>query len=169
MAATHSTGALDRPVPYSLTLAADALPRRVTVDVRGQAVTVDCPPWCVASHAETLVALSDLCHEGEPAALAAPTYSAGAPRTTQVLTARVMQYPFSVGPDARPMLALDAADDGETAELPASAALAFADQLVAHAERIRRQARHLVPADEPLIGPAARHMGVRLRAEGVQS
>lgn len=172
MAAEQSTGALDRPVsdpdtpvPYSLTPAAERLPRRVSVSVLGRSVVVDCPPWCVASHDETLVTLDDLCHEGERISLAAPTYSAGTPRDTEVLVANIAQYPFSRGTDAEPHLVLDATSDGETAELGVTRVLAFLDQMAAHAERIRRQVRHLTPTDEPLIGPAARRMGARLHAE----
>jgi len=150
-------------LPFALP--ADRAPRRVTVSVIGRPVTVDCPTWCTAPHTETLVSLDDLCHEGEQTALAAPTWTAGEPRTVQILAANLAQYPFSRGTDAEPHLLLDAADDGEAAELHPARALAFADQLDAHAAQIRRLARQLpTPTGEPLVGAAARDMGSLLRA-----
>lgn len=129
------------PIPFALTEAAEALPRRVSVVVRRQAVTVDCPPWCVAGHTEELVSLTDLCHEGESIALPAPTYSAGAPSSVRILSAHIAQYPFSS--EAAPRMVLDANDDGECAELDEAAAVAFVDQLVAHGAGLRRMARVL--------------------------
>lgn len=138
---------LEAPIPYSLTPAADALSRQVMVSVLGRPVVVDCPSWCVAAHDETLVTLEDLGHEGERVSLAAPTYSAGTPRDTEVLVANIAQYPFSRGTDAEPHLVLDATSDGETAELGVTRVLAFLDQMAAHAARIRRQVGILQAAE----------------------
>lgn len=120
----------------------DRGPRRVSVMVAGAPVVVDCPSWCVSPHDEDVVALGDVDHYGPAVALPAPTFSRWEPRTVDVLSVAVAEYPFMPG-GPRTVLVLDANGDGETAELGPDAALAFADQLVAHAAEIRRQVRTL--------------------------
>ncbi|MGW7604461.1 DUF6907 domain-containing protein [Streptomyces antimycoticus] len=121
--------------------AIDRQARKVTVTVQGRQTTVDCPAWCILGHSgERLADLSDLYHEGETIALAAPQFDG----RTEVLAASIRQDPFYMDADERlPYLSLDAAGDGSDASLPPSAALAFADQLVAHAERIRAEVAKL--------------------------
>lgn len=122
------------------TVAAPATSNTATVIVRGEPVVVPCPSWCTDPHAEQYVFLDDVSHHGDPLHLAAPTYD-GADR---VLVARLSQWPFAADAKTQqPFLSLDAAGDGECAELGAMAALAFADQLVVHADRIRHMAREI--------------------------
>ncbi|WP_275558542.1 hypothetical protein [Streptomyces sp. 5-6(2022)] len=90
--------------------------------------------------AEDLAFLEDLSHEGEEIALAAPEFGG----VTEVLVASIRQWPFANDEDrGLPYLGLDATGEGEVANLRKGAALAFADQLVAHAEQIRRLAAAL--------------------------
>lgn len=112
--------------------------RKATVRVRGIAVMIDCPPWCVTDHsAENLAFLEDLSHYGAPIALTVPMFGGG---TEKVLIAHLALWPFD-GKGA--YLALDADNSGEVSNLFEPAALAFADQLVAHAERIRAEVAKL--------------------------
>lgn len=113
-------------------------PRLVAAVVRGQRIAVPCSEWCVKDHAaEDLAFLEDLSHEGEEIALAAPEFN----DVTEVLVASIRQWPFVNDEDReQPYLGFDATGAGDVANLQKSAALAFADQLVAHAERIRRLA-----------------------------
>ncbi|MBI0296303.1 hypothetical protein JBE04_17990 [Streptomyces sp. PRKS01-29] len=86
---------------------------------------------------EDLAFLEDLSHEGEEIALAAPEFGG----VTEVLVASIRQWPFVNDEDrGLPYLGLDATGEGDVAALGRSAALAFADQLVAHATEIRRLA-----------------------------
>ena len=114
--------------------------RTVTAVLRGAPIPLQCPAWCVTSHAATdLMYIEDLSHEGEPISLPAPVYRGP---DTPVLRARLCWWPFA-DDDRGPYLALEATDDGECEEMPAAAALAFADQVVAHAQNIRRMATTL--------------------------
>ncbi|GAA1065244.1 DUF6907 domain-containing protein [Streptomyces asiaticus] len=113
-----------------------ASPRLVAAVVRGQRIAVPDPDWCVRDHSkEDLAFLEDLSHEGEEIALAAPEFGG----VTEVLVASIRQWPFVNDEDrGLPYLGLDATGEGEVANLRKAAALAFADQLVAHAAEIRR-------------------------------
>lgn len=141
MAAMYLTGASvhpesgtpDIPVPYFLTPAAEALPRMAVIQILGRRRTAECPAWCVADHSvEDLLCLEDLRHEGASVTLPVPLYGGG---TEQVMAAQLAQWPFAG--EGLPYLAVDADGSGEVADLSRDAALAFADQLVAHAEHIR--------------------------------
>ncbi|GAA2629866.1 DUF6907 domain-containing protein [Streptomyces axinellae] len=102
--------------------------------VNGAPLRLECPDWCSVDHvAADPFHLADVFHASDQIALPAP-----AGRSTEdVLVAWLTEYPFVDG--GGPVLALDAAGD-ETAELSAGAALAFADQLVAHAGALRQLA-----------------------------
>lgn len=118
--------------------------RQTAVSVHGATVFVPCPAWCTDSHTEPYAFLEDVSHHGEAVSLGAPSFS-GQP--DRVLVARVSQWPYtSDAATARPYLSLDAAGDGECAELDATAATAFADQLVAHAVQLRALAERLSTA-----------------------
>ncbi|MEU1908134.1 DUF6907 domain-containing protein [Streptomyces hygroscopicus] len=158
---------------------ADQPARTVTVTVRGTETIVDCPAWCVVDHSTVrLVDLSDLYHEGETIALAAPQFDG----RTEVLAVAIRQDPFYMDADERlPYLSLDAAGDGSDASLPPAAALAFIDQARAHLDKMRDEIRKIasVPAQPPVIpgvagftlsyetsdGPESRH----LHAAGVET
>lgn len=106
--------------------------------VGGHRIAVECPVYCTVDHTATNTRfLADLFHAGDRVAVSAPVNE----HTEDVLVGQLVEYPFTDAP--APVLALDATGSGETAELSASAALAFADQLVAHAERIRGLAARL--------------------------
>lgn len=106
---------------------------------RGKPFPIVCPEWCVTDHASiNLICVEDLNHEGEPISLPVPQFSGP---DVLVLRGRLAQWPFA--DRSAPYLALEATDDGEVAELPAGAALAFADQLDAHSARLRRMAATL--------------------------
>lgn len=113
--------------------------RLVAAVVRGQRIAVPCPEWCVTDHAaHDLKSLENLSHDGESFSLLVPTFGGG---TERALIARLSQWPFGASETgSRPYLSLEVTDDGEVANVEADAALAFADQLVAHAEQIRRLA-----------------------------
>lgn len=131
----------DAPVPYSLTPVAEALPRMVAAFVRGVPVAIDCPQqWCTVDHAaENPRHLEDVRHEGARVPMAMPLYNGG---TETVMVARLVQWPFATDEDrGRVCLAVDPDGSGEDAALYREAALAFADQLAAHAADIRRLAQ----------------------------
>lgn len=110
-----------------------------TAILRGAEVPITCPSWCRKDHAaENLIYLDDLSHEGETISLPTPQF--GAP-DVHVLRGKLAQWPFTRTPE--PYLCLEATDDGECAELQPAAALAFADQLSAHAARLRHLAATL--------------------------
>ncbi|GFE20076.1 DUF6907 domain-containing protein [Streptomyces nigrescens] len=112
--------------------------RQVAVTVRGATLLVPCPTWCAEPHTEGYAFLEDVSHHSAPISLATPAYSGPAEQT---LIARVSQWPFSRdGATARPYMSLDAMNDTDCAELDAVQAMAFADQLVAHATRLRAMA-----------------------------
>lgn len=114
--------------------------RLVTAMLRGAPIPVNCPDWCVTCHADQdLAFIADLSHEGGPISLPVPTF--GGP-DEHVLRARLCWWPFA-DDDKGPYLALEADGGGDCAELPAAAAVAFSDQVVAHAERIRQVAAAL--------------------------
>ncbi|WP_221890340.1 DUF6907 domain-containing protein, partial [Streptomyces sp. WAC05858] len=109
-------------------------PRLVAAKVQGQRIAVPCPDWCVVDHAaEDLAFLEDLSHACEAATLPVRQFDGS---VEQVLTAQLVQWPFAREGEA--YLSVDADGSGECNQYTAPAALAFADQLVAHAERIRR-------------------------------
>ncbi|MCQ8831806.1 DUF6907 domain-containing protein [Streptomyces malaysiensis] len=116
-------------------------PRLVAAVVRGQRIAIPCFDWCVRDHSkEDLAFLEDLSHEGEEIALAAPEFGG----VTEVLVASIRQWPFVNDEDrGLPYLGLDATGEGEAENLQKGAALAFADQLVAHAARIRQLAENM--------------------------
>ncbi|MEU1787077.1 hypothetical protein ABZ553_14630 [Streptomyces sparsogenes] len=109
-------------------------PRLVAAVVRGQRIAVPCESWCVVDHAaEDLAFLEDLSHAGEVVALPVRQFDGTVER---ILAAQVVQWPFAR--EGEPYLSVDADGSGECNQYAASAALAFADQLIAHAEKIRR-------------------------------
>lgn len=107
--------------------------RLVPASVRGRIVHVSCPDWCVVDHAAADEHhLEDVSHLGEQLSMTAPVGLTG---SEDVLVAHVSQWPFSG--ETHPYLALDATGCGEFSELTKVQALAFADQLVAHAAQLR--------------------------------
>ncbi|MDX3230581.1 DUF6907 domain-containing protein [Streptomyces sp. ME19-01-6] len=125
---TQQTSAPVTPTPPS------ASPRLVAAVVRGQRIAIPCPPWCVVDHAaEDLAFLEDLSHAGEAATLPVRQFDGS---VEEVLVAQLVQWPFTREGEA--YLSVDADGSGECNQYAAPAALAFADQLVAHAEKIRR-------------------------------
>ncbi|WP_438479208.1 DUF6907 domain-containing protein [Streptomyces asiaticus] len=118
-----------------------ASPRLVAAVVRGQRIAVPCFDWCVRDHSEERLAdLSDLYHEGETLALAAPQFDG----LSEVMVSSIRQDPFSDDADGGlPFWSFDAAGDGSAASLQEHAALAFIDQAIAHLEKMRVQVRQL--------------------------
>ncbi|MFK8850460.1 DUF6907 domain-containing protein [Streptomyces sp. Ac-502] len=135
----------DAPIPYSLTPAAEALPRLAATSVRGVPVHVPCPDWCVTDHAaEDLSFLEDVHHYGPRVQMSVPLYGGG---TETVMVAHLALWPFAHDEDkGRAYLAIDPDGSGEVNSLYRDAALAFADQLAAHAADIRRLALQADPA-----------------------
>ncbi|MFF7411622.1 DUF6907 domain-containing protein [Streptomyces lydicus] len=126
-----------------MTVLAPAVPaqvapsRQVAVSVAGVTVVVPCPIWCTDPHAGNYVDLVDLSHNGDAIFLAAPSYRGAVERT---LIARVSSRPFSGTPETeRPFLVFDPIDD-ECAQLDSTAALALADQVIAHGHALRAMA-----------------------------
>lgn len=113
--------------------------RTVPALVDGARVEIPCPTsWCTVDHAaENPRSLEDVSHSSERVAVSAPVGQ----HSEDVLVGQLVSFPFTDAP--APVLALDATGSGETAELSASAALAFADQLVAHAGRLRELAARM--------------------------
>ncbi|MBI0381520.1 hypothetical protein JBE27_35975 [Streptomyces albiflaviniger] len=102
--------------------------------VRGQRIAVPCPDWCVVDHAaQDLAFLEDVSHHGEEVSLPVRQFDGS---VEQILTAHLAQWPFA--DKGETYIAVDADGSGECNEYRGPAGLAFADQLVAHAERIRR-------------------------------
>ncbi|WP_435861914.1 DUF6907 domain-containing protein [Streptomyces sparsogenes] len=109
-------------------------PRLVAAVVRGQRIPVPCPSWCVVDHsAQDLAFLEDLSHAGETVTLPVRQFDGSLER---ILAAQLVEWPFTEKNEA--YLSVDADGSGECNEYRGPAGLAFADQLVAHAERIRR-------------------------------
>lgn len=107
--------------------------RRVAVTVGGATMLVSCPLWCTHPHSEAYRTLADVSHHGASISLAAPTYDG----VEQVLTARISSWPFAGDPEtATPFIAFDAVGD-EVAQLTPIAALAVADQVIAHGSALR--------------------------------
>jgi hypothetical protein len=105
----------------------------ITVLVRGQRITVDCPSWCTHPHTEAYRSLPDVSHHGDAISLAAPSHQG----VEQVLTARISSWPFAGDPATEsPFVAFDAVGD-EVAQLTPEAALAAADQTIAHGYTLR--------------------------------
>ncbi|MFF8784783.1 DUF6907 domain-containing protein [Streptomyces sp. NPDC015125] len=105
----------------------------VAVLVRGQQVTVDCPPWCTHPHSEAYRSLEDVSHHGDAISLTAPSHQG----VEQVLTARISSWPFAGDPaTTKPFIAFDAVGD-EVAQLSPEAATAVADQFEAHVATFR--------------------------------
>ncbi|MET7795690.1 DUF6907 domain-containing protein [Streptomyces decoyicus] len=122
-----------------MTVLAPAIPaqvspsRQVAVTVAGATVVVPCPLWCTHPHSEAYRSLPDVSHHGAPITLAAPTYGG----VEQTLTARISSWPFASDPEtATPFIAFDAIGD-ECAQLAPTAALAVADQVIAHGYALR--------------------------------
>ncbi|MFJ1995701.1 DUF6907 domain-containing protein [Streptomyces asiaticus] len=135
--------AVDQPIPFLLTEAAEQLPRKVTVSVRGQKATIDCPAWCVDPHSEDYAFIQDVSHHGEEIALTAPEHQG----TTEVLVASISQWPFVNDEEqGLPYLGFDATGSGDVAALAPAAALAFIDQAAAHLDKLRAQVRQLAEA-----------------------
>ncbi|OMI34421.1 hypothetical protein SPAR_36596 [Streptomyces sparsogenes DSM 40356] len=82
--------------------------------------------------AQDLAFLEDLSHAGEAVTLPVRQFDGS---VEKVLAAQVVQWPFAR--ESEPYLSVDADGSGECNQYAEPAALAFADQLVAHAERIR--------------------------------
>lgn len=123
----------DAPTARPSVAAPPSTGRTVTVSVRGVPVTVPCPDWCIGHDPdENLMELADLGHNGAAVTLPVPTFSGG---TAHILGAYLAHYPFEAA-DC-PYLLLDAGGKCDFVPLPRAAALAFADQLVAHADRLR--------------------------------
>ncbi|GAA3617477.1 DUF6907 domain-containing protein [Streptomyces chitinivorans] len=145
----------DEPIPFFLTpkseaLAAPAIPgprseaagRMVQARIGGALVTIPCPTWCVVDHvADDAAFIQDVSHHSLPISLPAPTFGGGQEQTEEILTADVSQWPFSSGHTAEPFVSLDASGDSLCAELAPEALEAFADQLEAHADKLRQLAR----------------------------
>ncbi|MEU1663603.1 hypothetical protein ABZ547_08305 [Streptomyces sparsogenes] len=109
-------------------------PRLVAALVRGQRIAIPCPSWCVVNHsAQDLAFLEDLSHASVAVTLPVRQFDGS---VEEVLAAQVVQWPFAR--EGEPYLSVDADGSGECNEYRGPAGLAFADQLVAHAERIRR-------------------------------
>lgn len=104
----------------------------------GTIVYVECPDWCTVDHvASRNVFLEDINHEGERAALQLPSdYSAPAP-----VEVYLSQWPASQDEKGLTRLAVDV--DYEVSTYGRTAALAFADQLVAFAANVRALAETL--------------------------
>ncbi|MFK4797823.1 DUF6907 domain-containing protein [Streptomyces sp. MPA0124] len=104
----------------------------------GTIVYVECPDWCTVDHvASRNVFLEDINHEGERAALQLPSdYSAPAP-----VEVYLSQWPASKDDKGLTRLAVDV--DYEVSTYGRTAALAFADQLVAFAANVRALAETL--------------------------
>lgn len=130
------------PTPAVLVAAPQHHPtsRQVRATVRGVPLTVDCPDWCTDDHSEDLRDIEDLVHSSGTSHVLVPQFAGGAEVSLQ---ATLIHYPFGSDSGNRPYLGLT--DDGscETAALGRVAALAFADQLVAHAARICEMAESL--------------------------
>lgn len=133
VATAQSTAPAQTAVP-TVTPPPPSSPRLVAAVVRGQRSPVPCPPWCVVDHAaEDLAFLEDLSHAGEAVALPVRQFDGS---VELILAAQVVQWPFAREGEA--YLSVDADGSGECNQYAATAALAFADQLIAHAEKIRR-------------------------------
>jgi len=144
MAKPQSSGAPERPafsVDSDAPIAFSLVARPVRVSVAGVEVEIPCPVWCMEPHTQRYAFLSDVLHRGRMETLTAPESSTG---FCEVLAAEIAQWH-----GGRPFLMLDAPGDGASAELASGAALAFADQLVAHAASIRAMARMLVGLPSP--------------------
>ncbi|MEU5016342.1 hypothetical protein AB0G60_02790 [Streptomyces angustmyceticus] len=116
----------------------DACPTRsagtAAVLVRGQQVTVDCPPWCTHPHTEAYRSLEDVSHHGDTVSLFVPSYNG---KIESVLTAHVASWPFAGDSEtAAPFVAFDAIGD-EVAQLTPEAVTAIADQVIAHGHALR--------------------------------
>ena len=121
--------------------------------VNGAPVTVDEPAWCVVDHsAERFRNLEDLHHAGPDISLPVKLYGGS---TEHVLLAQMMQWPFEDKHDhrGRPYLSIDATGGGGNCDGYGSAgALALADQVIAHGEALRAQARVLEEAEAEASG-----------------
>lgn len=110
--------------------------RTVAVLIKGLPVLVPEPDWCVSDHDGDHISLDDVSHYSASISATAPLFGGG---TVDTLSAAIYQWPF--GSEGRePYLGLDPDGDGNVTPLAAAAALAFADQLVAHAGRLRTMA-----------------------------
>ena len=116
----------------------DARPTRstgtVTVLVRGQQVTIDCPPWCTHPHTEVYRSLEDVWHEGREVSLALPGSS------EQVVGAQISSWPFAGDPNTASAYMSVFLQGADYLEFTPAQAIAFADQMMACAEDIRAMA-----------------------------
>lgn len=131
----HAGSEAEAPIPYSLTPAAEALPRMAATSVNGVPVALQCPSWCTVNHAsQRLSHLEDVRHEGAPVRLSMPLHRG----TETVMVARLTRWPFATDEDGdRTYLAVDPDGSGEDAVLYREGVLAFADQLEALVADIR--------------------------------
>jgi len=108
--------------------------RLVPAFVRGRRIVVECPTeWCTVDHAaRDEDFLEDVSHMTDTVSVSAPVGLNH--RRENVLEGFITESPFR-GQHA--MFAFDAMGTGEFAMLSKVQALAFADQLVAHAAQIR--------------------------------
>jgi hypothetical protein len=122
----------------SVPIASPSGERLVPASLNGQIVHVSCPDWCVVNHAaDDPNHIEDIDHKSEQVSLSAPVGG----HMESVLEAWLSAFPFSEGGEAR--LALDVTGGGNPAGLSAAEAVAFADQLVAHAAVIRSLAERM--------------------------
>lgn len=132
MSVLHDAPTHQPPTP---TVTPPPSPRLVAAVVRGQRIAVPCRDWCVVDHStQDLAFLEDLSHVGEAVTLPVRQFDGSVER---ILAAQLVEWPFAREGEA--YLSVDADGSGECNQYAAPAALAFADQLVAHAERIRRE------------------------------
>lgn len=107
--------------------------RQVAVSVAGATVVVPCPIWCTDPHGDAYWSLPDVSHHGASITLTAPTHGG----VEQALTARISSWPFADDPETtNPFIVFDAIGD-ECAQLAPTAALAVADQVIAHGYALR--------------------------------
>ncbi|WP_438494125.1 DUF6907 domain-containing protein [Streptomyces asiaticus] len=135
--------AADQPIPFLLTEAAEQLPGKVTVYVRGVPVTIDEPEWCIGHEGGDgqYSNIEDITHLGKDVGIAVPQPDG---ETLPGLCVYLMQYPFTT-PDGnnKPHLVVEDDGTGESAALGSAGGLAFADQIRAYADEVERKARQL--------------------------
>ncbi|MEU6339899.1 hypothetical protein ABZ883_02975 [Streptomyces sp. NPDC046977] len=136
----------------STTVGDAGAPRRVIAIVDDSPVEIECPAWCVIDHeSDSLVDLADVHHNGPEISVSIPTGTG--PR--RVLTAWMSAWPYGLDLDGTAAgmttagLAVDdpAASTGECENLSAAQLTAFADQLSAHVDQLRRLAEQLSAAN----------------------
>lgn len=140
----------DQPIPFSLTPAAEQLPGKVTVSVRGVPVTIDEPAWCEGHDDGPYSNLEDLVHYSLSAELPIPQPDGS---TLPGVAVHLTQWPFAT-PDGnnRPHMSVDDDGTGATTALNSVAGLAFADRVRAYADEVERMARQLAVYEAQLNG-----------------